>query len=238
MPPIRVALAQIRPSKGDYAANLDKLGGVLAEAGKVSPAVDLVVAPETATSGYFVEGGVRDVAVTAGTLFEDLQARHAAAKVGPIDVAIGFYEILKTATFNSCLYATLGKKGKVRHVHRKVFLPTYGVFDEERFVDRGHEIQAFRNRLGRSGRDPDCEDAWHSLSGTIAAPGWRADRDCAERGPGPRDPARRKMVPDFRRVLSGGSGCFAGLPKSMGSMSYTPTWSGSRVEKDSLVAHR
>src|SRR2546425_10116395 len=62
----RIAIAQIRPVKGEYAANLERLGGVLAQLGQVDPPVDLLVTPEASTSGYFVEGGVRDVAVTAG----------------------------------------------------------------------------------------------------------------------------------------------------------------------------
>src|SRR5881628_742049 len=168
----RLAIAQLRPTKGDYGANLQKIGGVLAQIAKLDPPADLVVFPETATSGYFVEGGVRDVAVTAGTLFRDLTVEHEAAGAPPVDVAIGFYEVFQNHFYNSCLYASLGgKDAGVRHVHRKVFLPTYGVFDEERFVDRGREIRAFDTRWGRGGRAAIliCEDAWHSLSGTIAA---------------------------------------------------------------------
>src|SRR5213592_4823851 len=165
----RLAIAQLRPTKGDYGANLQKIGGVLAQIAKLDPPADLVVFPETATSGYFVEGGVRDVAVTAGTLFRDLTVEHEAAGAPPIDVAIGFYEVFQNHFYNSCLYASLGgKEAGVRHVHRKVFLPTYGVFDEERFVDRGREIRAFDTRWGRTAILI-CEDAWHSLSGTIAA---------------------------------------------------------------------
>src|SRR5882672_4978346 len=55
----RLAIAQLRPTKGDYGANLQKIGGVLAQIAKLDPPVDLVVFPETATSGYFVEGGGR-----------------------------------------------------------------------------------------------------------------------------------------------------------------------------------
>ncbi len=169
---LRLAIAQLRPKKGDYAANLQKIGGVLAQVAKLDPAVELVVFPETATSGYFVEGGVRDVAVTAGTLFRDLTVEHEAAGAPPVDVAIGFYEVFQNHFYNSCLYASLGgKDAGVRHVHRKVFLPTYGVFDEERFVDRGREIRAFDPRWAGGGRAAIlvCEDAWHSISGTIAA---------------------------------------------------------------------
>src|SRR3989441_1998566 len=165
----RLAIAQIRPTKGEYAANVQRIGGVLAQLGKLQPAVDLVVFPETATSGYFVEGGVRDVAVTAGTLFRDLTVEHEAAGAPPVDVAIGFYEVFQNHFYNSCLYASLGgKDAGVRHVHRKVFLPTYGVFDEERLVDPGRESRPFDTRWGRSAILL-CADAWHSTSGTIAA---------------------------------------------------------------------
>src|SRR3989441_1993953 len=165
----RLAIAQIRPTKGEYAANVQRIGGVLAQLGKLQPAVDLVVFPETATSGYFVEGGVRDVAVTAGTLFRDLSLQHQAAQAPPMDVAVGFYEVFQNRFYNSCLYASLGNTSPgIVHVHRKVFLPTYGVFDEDRFVERGREIHAFDTRWGRAAILI-CEDAWHSLAGTIAA---------------------------------------------------------------------
>src|SRR3989442_7115434 len=72
----RLAIAQIRPTKGEYAANLQKIGGVLAQLAKLEPPVDLVIFPETSTSGYFVEGGVRDVAVTAGGPLCALPPRH------------------------------------------------------------------------------------------------------------------------------------------------------------------
>ncbi len=127
--------------------------------------------PETAVSGYFLEGGVRDHAVTAGTLVRDLSARYSAAVPSrePMDVGLGFYEIWNNSIYNSALYVTLGGDSPiVRHVHRKVFLPTYGLFDEERFVDRGFEIRAFDTSWGRAAILV-CEDAWHSMSATIAA---------------------------------------------------------------------
>src|SRR6266446_7447846 len=166
---LRLALAQIRPTKGDYGANLQRIGGVLEQVAKLDAPADLVVFPEAATSGYFVEGGVRDVAVTAGTLFRDLAAQHATAKAPPIDVAVGFYEVFQNRFYNSCLYASLGSASPgIRYVHRKVFLPTYGVFDEERFVERGREVHAFDTAWGRVAILI-CEDAWHSITGTIAA---------------------------------------------------------------------
>jgi NAD+ synthetase len=101
---------------------------------------------------------------------------HALYQGPPIDVAVGFYEKFQNHIHNSCLYVTLGgKKPEVRHVHRKVFLPTYGVFDEERFVDRGQEgVRAFDTSWGGGGGGGRaailiCEDAWHSLAATVAA---------------------------------------------------------------------
>src|SRR6266498_1231275 len=168
MPHIRLAISQFRPAKGEYDANVARIGAVITQAAQLDPKPDLVVFPETATSGYFVEGGVKELAVTAGTLARDL----AAAYQGPaIDVAVGFYERFQNHIHNSALYVTLGaKKPEVRHVHRKVFLPTYGMFDEERFVDRGQEgVRAFDTGWGGRAAILICEDAWHSLAGTIAA---------------------------------------------------------------------
>jgi NAD+ synthetase len=87
----------------------------------------------------------------------------------PLDVCIGFYELWRNKLYNSALYVSLGEAAPlVRHVHRKVFLPTYGLFDEERFVERGRELRAFDTPWGRAAILV-CEDAWHSLTGTIAA---------------------------------------------------------------------
>jgi len=166
---LKLAISQFRPMKGEYAANVDRIGAVLAEAVSLDIRPDLVVFPETATSGYFVEGGVKEVAVSAGTLLADV-SRVFPAGTAPLDVAIGFYERYQNHFFNSCLYATLGNHPEVRHVHRKVFLPTYGVFDEERFVDRGQEgVRAFETGWGGRAAILICEDAWHSLAATIAA---------------------------------------------------------------------
>jgi len=168
MPPVRLAISQFRPAKGDYAGNVARIGSVILQTAKLDPKPDLLVFPETATSGYFVEGGVKEVAVTAGTLVRDLAGLYQGP---PIDVSIGFYEKFQNHIHNSCLYVTLGhKKPEVRHVHRKVFLPTYGVFDEERFVDRGQEgVRAFDTSWGGRAAILICEDAWHSLAATVAA---------------------------------------------------------------------
>src|SRR6266487_2331587 len=169
---IRLALSQFRPTKGEYAENVARIGAVITQAARLDPKPDLVVFPETATSGYFVEGGVKELAVTAGTLAQDLAAAYDGEGGGtPIDVVVGFYERFQNHIYNSALYVTLNKKQpEVRHVHRKVFLPTYGVFDEERFVDRGQDgVRSFETGWGGKAAILICEDAWHSLAATVAA---------------------------------------------------------------------
>ena len=170
---IHLVVVQFKPRKGDYAANLARLGGIFSQIDSLNPRPDIAVFAETALTGYFVEGGVRDVALTAGALARDLQTQYTSAVTTPrtLDVCIGFYEVWSNAFYNSALYVTLGGEGKepaIRHVHRKLFLPTYGLFDEERFVDRGFEVRAFDTEWGRAAMLI-CEDAWHSLTGTVAA---------------------------------------------------------------------
>jgi NAD+ synthase (glutamine-hydrolysing) len=170
---IHLVVVQFKPRKGDYSANLRRLRRIFSQIDALEPRPDVAVFAETALTGYFVEGGVRDVAMTAGAFARDLQAEYAAAVDTPrqLDMCIGFYEVWNNAFYNSALYVTLGggtEEPVIRHVHRKLFLPTYGLFDEERFVDRGFEVRAFNTDWGRAAVLI-CEDAWHSLTGTVAA---------------------------------------------------------------------
>jgi NAD+ synthetase len=170
---IHLVVVQFKPRKGDYTANIERLAGIFSQIDALDPRPDVAVFAETALTGYFVEGGVRDVAMTAGAFARDLQAQYARAVATPrpLDVCIGFYEVWNNAFYNSALYVTLGggtAEPVIRHVHRKLFLPTYGMFDEERFVDRGFEVRAFDTSWGRAAMLI-CEDAWHSLTGTVAA---------------------------------------------------------------------
>ena len=87
-----------------------------------------------------------------------------------------------------------------------MFLPTYGVFDEERFVEAGRSVQAFDTRWGRAAILI-CEDAWHSFTPMLAAldgaqliivpsaspargTGTRRGRRGPSREPGPLEPDR------------------------------------------------
>jgi len=172
MPPtVHLALAQLKPRKGDYPGNLERLSGLFAQIDALEPRPMVVSFAESALTGYFLEGGVRDNAVTAGTLARDLDRvyRASVSSPKPLDVTIGFYEIWSNKLYNSAMYVTLGDgEPQIRHVHRKVFLPTYGLFDEERFVERGLSVRAFDTSWGRAAMLV-CEDAWHSMTATIAA---------------------------------------------------------------------
>jgi NAD+ synthetase len=165
MPLLHIAIAQFRPRKGDVQGNLRRVGEVLAQAAALDPRPHVVQFPETSLSGYFVEGGVREMALSAA----ELAAGIAAAYQGPpIDAVIGFYEKREGDLHNSMAYVRCGSTAEILHIHRKTFLPTYGLFDEERFVERGYSIRAFDAPWGRAAMLV-CEDAWHSLTGLIAA---------------------------------------------------------------------
>jgi NAD+ synthetase len=164
-----VALHQFRPTKGQPAANLDRIEAILASlAGRDDPP-RVVILPETILTGYFLEGGVREHAMAASALFEELARRHARAGAPPLELCLGFYELWDERLHNTAMWASLGgAEPGIRHLHRKVFLPTYGVFDEERFVEAGRDVQAFDTAVGRVAMLV-CEDAWHALVPTIAA---------------------------------------------------------------------
>lgn len=194
MPPtIQLATVQFAPRKGEYAANLAHLGEIFAQLDALTPRPQIVHLPETALTGYFLEGGVRELALTAGQQAADLQRAYRAAVSGDrtLEVVLGFYELWNSTLYNSAMWVRVGGDAPlVRHVHRKNFLPTYGLFDEERFVERGQSFRAFDTPWGRCAVLI-CEDAWHSLTGTLLAlDGARAIFICSAapaRGPWPRD---------------------------------------------------
>src|SRR6476660_1654097 len=94
-PLVHLALAQLRPRKGDYHGNIERLGPVFAQLDELVPRPMVLTLAESALTGYFLEGGVRDNSVTAGTLAHDLDVvyRRSVPSGRPLDVVIGFYEI-------------------------------------------------------------------------------------------------------------------------------------------------
>ena len=164
---LRVALLQTKPAKGAYARNLADAGNAFAQLAGDPP--DLVVLPEAALTGYFLEGAVYDLALPAAAFARDLAKAWRASSGRAVDVAAGFFENDGGTYYNSAIYVTVEPKNeRIVHLHRKMFLPTYGVFDEERFLSRGHRLGVFDTRFGTMAILI-CEDACHAISPTIAA---------------------------------------------------------------------
>lgn len=162
---LNVACVQFAPIKAQIDANLARIGEIIVQA--ASEEVDLIVFPESAVTGYFLEGGVLECALSK----EELQANLAsvARPARAIDVVIGYYERKDTLLYNSAAYLEWnGDEWKVITSYHKFFLPTYGVFDEERFVGRGTVPGIVDTRFGRLGIMI-CEDAWHSILSTLLA---------------------------------------------------------------------
>jgi len=155
-----IAVAQINPRLGDVEANLDLYGQQMREARGLG--ADLVVFPELSLSGYFLKDMVSTVAVRLDSAEVTQLKRLSRGR----SLVAGIVEETDDFTFyNSAVYF---EDGNLLHVHRKVYLPTYGLFDEGRYFARGDRIRAFDTRLGRSGMLI-CEDMWHPSSVYLAA---------------------------------------------------------------------
>lgn len=156
--PFRVAIAQIEPTLGNLRANL-KIHIDQIEAARAGGA-QLVVFPELSLTGYYLRDQVPEVAEPRdGPL-----CRAMIEAAGDLTVVFGFVEESREFGFYNA--AAVVEAGQVRHVHRKVYLPTYGMFDEQRYFASGSRIRAFPTRFGRFGLLI-CEDAWHLSCGVV-----------------------------------------------------------------------
>ena len=155
MPALTLGLAQIKTKLGDVPANLDKHLAYIDEAARQG--VDLLVFPELSLTGYVVQdlvpGLARKPAADDPAFGPLLKASHT------IDLMVGFVD--EDARHRFFIAAAYLSQGQVAHVHHKVYLPTYGLFDEGRFFAWGDAIRAFDTRFGRAGMLI-CEDFWHA----------------------------------------------------------------------------
>ena len=166
---MNAALVQFKPRKGDVDANLAAMRDAFAQLAGDQP--ELVVFPEASLTGYFLEGGVYELALNVPDVARRIdETWRAAVPDRACDVVAGFYENADGTFHNSAIYLRCGEPGgpRVVHVHRKMFLPTYGVFDEERFLTRGRRLSVFETAFGKTAMLI-CEDAWHALATTVAA---------------------------------------------------------------------
>jgi len=152
---LNLALAQIATRLGDVQANLDMHLIHLAEAKKQE--ADLVVFPELSLTGYVLQDLVPTVAHRPTD--DDPVFKHLLKASRDLDLVVGFVdEDSRHRFFIASAYLS---GGQVLHVHRKVYLPTYGLFDEGRFFAWGDSVRAFDTRFGRMGLLI-CEDFWHA----------------------------------------------------------------------------
>ncbi len=152
MNPCRVALAQIAPRLGELDANLALHLEAIQRARRQG--AGLVVFPELSLTGYLLRDDVPEVALR----IEDPRLARLLRASRDIDVVLGLVEESPGHRFyNAAAYLS---GGRVLHVHRKVYLPTYGMFDEGRDFAAGDRFRTFAAPFGPAGLLV-CEDAWH-----------------------------------------------------------------------------
>ena len=152
---LNLALAQINTTLGDVQANLDKHLILLAEAQKQD--ADLVVFPELSLTGYVLQDLVPTVSHKPTD--DDPIFKHLLKASHDLDLMVGFVD--EDSRHRFYIASAYLSGGRVLHVHHKVYLPTYGLFDEGRFFAWGDSVRAFDTRFGRMGILI-CEDFWHA----------------------------------------------------------------------------
>jgi predicted amidohydrolase len=159
---IQIAVGQISPRLGDFGFNLEKHIEYTRKA-KESGA-DIIVFPELGLTGYQVQ----DMALDLARMVEDPDIQALVRESLDIDIVFSFIEETKEHLFYiSAVYAA---HGQITHIHRKVFLPTYGMFDDKRYFASGDSFATFDTRAGSAGLLV-CEDAWHTTSPYLLALG-------------------------------------------------------------------
>ncbi len=150
-----LALAQIATKLGDPCSNLEKHLAYIDQARR--DGCDLVIFPELSLTGYALQDLVPTVACRPlpddpffGPLLEASQDS---------DIVVGFVDDDLRHRF--CIAEAYLSRGEVVHVHHKIYLCTYGMFDEGRFFAPGTSPHAFNTRFGRVGMLI-CEDFWHA----------------------------------------------------------------------------
>jgi predicted amidohydrolase len=164
MQPLRIALAQLAPRLGVLEDNLASHRQVIEAARKGG--AGLLVFPELGLTGYQLQDLAAEVAMRA----DDPRLLGLAADAADMSVVVSFVE--EAADHRLFISAALLEDGAVRFIHRKLFLPTYGLFDERRFFGPGDLLRAVDSRLGVRLGLAVCEDFWHlAVPETLALDG-------------------------------------------------------------------
>ena len=144
--------------------NLARHSALLAEAR--AGGASLVVFPELGLTGYQLQ----DLAAEVAMHQDDPRLLGLAAETKGLSSVVSFVE--EADDHRLFISAALLEDGDVRFVHRKLFLPTYGLFDERRFFAAGDRLRAVDSRLGVRLGIAVCEDFWHlAVPETLALDG-------------------------------------------------------------------
>src|SRR3990172_6036770 len=151
MKKLRISLAQINPTVGDLDGNSGKIIEYIKKAREQG--ADIVAFPEMAVTGYPPE----DLLLKPHFIKDNLEAiKRIREETKGITAVVGFVEGRKEI-YNA---AAILHNGEISAVYRKMYLPNYGVFDEERYFKRGKEpVIVVLNGL-RIGINI-CEDIWY-----------------------------------------------------------------------------
>jgi predicted amidohydrolase len=156
---MRVALAQIDCVLGDADENIRRAKEVVAEA--KDKGADLVVFPELSLTGYSLGQASEEAAIEV----QDERIRSLVEEAGETSIVLGFHEDNgHLRTYNSAAYF---EDGSLVHLHRKLYLPTYGIFEERKHFSPGQSMRAFGTKFGRMAVLI-CNDAWQPALGFVA----------------------------------------------------------------------
>jgi predicted amidohydrolase len=165
---VRIGLAQIDCRLGDVAANVERHLTWISQAR--DRGVEILIFPELSLTGYRLLHLTSRVALPASAP----ELRHLAEAAGSMSVVLGFVEESDRGVLHNSA-ALLGNGGHDRPhlVHRKLYLPTYGLFQEERFFRAGRRLDLATLAWGKTGILI-CEDLWHpELARRLASAGSR-----------------------------------------------------------------
>jgi NAD+ synthase (glutamine-hydrolysing) len=154
---VTVGLAQMRPQIGRVNANLETHMEYIDAAKKNG--VELLIFPELSLTGYNLQDLVFEVAMQPNESSPAFAQLLRASADYDMDLMIGFVDTDSRARY--FIASAYLSAGKVVHVHHKVYLPTYTMFDEGRYFAWGDSVRAFDTRFGRVGMLI-CEDFWHA----------------------------------------------------------------------------
>jgi predicted amidohydrolase len=157
---INISIAQVNTILGDIDKNLETHYRLIGQA--IDHKSDLIFFPELSLTGYSLKDAVYDVALPA----DDQKLDKLKKMSGRINILVGAVELSERFEIFNSLY--FYEKGELLFKHRKVYLPTYGLFEEKRYFSAGSRFRAFNSRMGRMGLMI-CEDLWHATSGIILA---------------------------------------------------------------------